>query len=247
MATKSTNRDGGFGSQVLRVPKLSDRVADMMLETILARDLRPGDPLPSERELSEQYAVSRTVIREAVRYLVAKGAVDVVSGRGLSVAAVEATLVSSSMSLYLRGNHRDMPYRLIHELRMTIEPEIASLAADRATPEGVQQLRADHQRLRDSIDDIEAAALADVDFHLTLAKLTQNDLFVIVLNSVGTIMVDIRRAKLSLPLTHNNGIREHQKILTAVAKGDAEAARAAMRSHLEESNRVWERLQKEGI
>lgn len=247
MATNSSTAADDFGRQLSRGPRLSDRVADLMLETIFERNLSPGDPLPSERELSEQYGVSRTVIREAVRFLVAKGAVDVLSGRGLSVAAVEAEAVSNSISLYLRGNHRNIPYRLIHELRSTIEPEVAGLAAARATPDGIQRLRADHQRMRDSMGDVEAAAQADVDFHLTLARMSQNELFVIVLNSVGTIMVEIRRAKLSLPVTHGNGIREHNQILSAVAKGDAEGARTAMRRHLEASNRLWERLLKQGV
>lgn len=247
MSSDPSSAEAGFGRQVTRGPKLSDRVADLMLETILERDLSPGDQLPSERELSEQYGVSRTVIREAVRSLTAKGVVDVLSGRGLSVAAVEAEAVSSSMSLYLRGNHREIPYNLIHEVRTTIEPEIAGLAAERATDEGIEGLRALHQRMQDSLGDIETAAQVDVEFHLALARMTQNELFVIVLDSIGTIMVEIRRAKLSLPVDHGNSVREHNRILTAVAKRDAEGARTAMRRHLDEGNRLWERLQKHGV
>ena len=75
----------------------------MMLETILSQRLQVGDRLPSERELGEQFGVSRTVVREAVRALVAKGVIEVRSGSGLRVAAVDAAAVSESMSLYLRG------------------------------------------------------------------------------------------------------------------------------------------------
>ena len=85
-----------FG-QVAREPRLSDKVADMMLETILSKRLEVGDKLPSERELGEQFGVSRTVVREAVRALVAKGVIEVRSGSGLRVAAVDAAAVSESI------------------------------------------------------------------------------------------------------------------------------------------------------
>ena len=74
-------RGGALFQQVAREPRLSDKVAEMMLETILSRRLQVGDRLPSERELGEQFNVSRTVVREAVRALVAKGVIEVRSGQ----------------------------------------------------------------------------------------------------------------------------------------------------------------------
>ena len=72
---------------VNRERRLSDKVADMMLETILSDRLQVGDRLPSERELGEQFGVSRTVVREAIRALVTKGVIDVRSGSGASSGA----------------------------------------------------------------------------------------------------------------------------------------------------------------
>ena len=89
--------------EVTREPRLSDKVADMMLKTILSERLSVGDRLPSERELGEQFGVSRTVVREAVRALAAKGVIEVRTGSGLRVAAVNAAAVSESMSLFLHG------------------------------------------------------------------------------------------------------------------------------------------------
>ena len=121
--------------QVTREPRLSDKVAEMMLETILSRRLQVGDRLPSERELGEQFNVSRTVVREAVRALVAKGVIEVRSGSGLRVAAVDAAAVSESMSLYLRGATLD--FEKVHEVRALLEVHIAGLAAERATEEDI--------------------------------------------------------------------------------------------------------------
>src|SRR5438094_2016592 len=104
--------EGTLFEQVRREPRLSDKVAEMMLDTILSRRLAAGDRLPSERELGEQFGVSRTVIRGAVRALVAKGVIEVRSGSGLRVAAVDASNVRESLSLFLRGGALD--YEKVH-------------------------------------------------------------------------------------------------------------------------------------
>jgi len=89
--------DPALFALVAREPRLSDKVAERMLETILSNRLNVGDRLPSERELGEQFGVSRTVVREAVRALVAKGVIEVRSGSGLRVAAVDAESVRETM------------------------------------------------------------------------------------------------------------------------------------------------------
>ena len=145
-----------FG-QVTREPRLSDKVADMMLETILSRRLEVGDRLPSERELGEQFGVSRTVVREAVRALVAKGVIEVRSGSGLRVAAVDAAAVSESMSLFLRGGSID--FEKVHEVRTLLEVHIAGVAAERATDEDVDAAARGARRMQREEGDVEAAAL----------------------------------------------------------------------------------------
>src|ERR1043165_3756405 len=121
---ESTDQDardtgGALVQQVPREPRLSDKVAEMMLETILSRKLQVGDRLPSERELGEQFNVSRTVVREAVRALVAKGVMGVPWGKGLAGPAVHSARVSESMSLYLRGATLD--FEKVHEVRALLE------------------------------------------------------------------------------------------------------------------------------
>src|ERR1044072_4366305 len=101
---------------------------------IASNDLKPGDALPSERELGEQFGVSRTVIREAVRALAAKGVIDVRTGSGLRVAACGAATVSESMSLFMRGRST-LDYPKVHEVRAMLEVEVAGLAAERASRE----------------------------------------------------------------------------------------------------------------
>ncbi len=233
--TDSTSRDTQAGGnalfeQITREPRLSDKVADMMLETILSQKLRVGDRLPSERELGEQFGVSRTVVREAVRALVAKGLIDVRSGSGLRVAAVDAAAVSESMSLYLRGATLD--FEKVHEVRALLEVHIAGVAAERATDADVTRLREVHERMRAERGDVEAAARDDLEFHRVIARATQNDLYLLLMDSIGSALIDIRRENLrsgSTPMT----LDQHEAVLDSIAAGDPDRARAAMAAHLE--------------
>lgn len=224
-----------FG-QVSREPRLSDKVADMMLETILSRRLEVGDRLPSERELGEQFGVSRTVVREAVRALVAKGVIEVRSGSGLRVAAVDAAAVSESIGLFLRGDSMD--FEKVHEVRALLEVHIAGVAAERATHDDLRRLRAVHERMQREEGDVEAAALDDLEFHRSIARATQNDLYLLLMDSIGTSLIDIRRENLgsgSAPMT----LAQHDAILERIAARDPAGSRAAMATHLEGVAAWW--------
>jgi GntR family transcriptional repressor for pyruvate dehydrogenase complex len=208
----------------------------MMLETILSNRLRPGDRLPSERELGEQFGVSRTVVREAVRELVAKGVIEVRSGSGLRVAAVDASTVRESMLLFLRGG--SVEFEKVHEVRTLLEVHIAALAAERAQEDDLSALRAVHERMQAERDDVEAAARDDLEFHRLIARATQNELYVVLLDSIGSSLIDIRRENLgsgSAPAT----LEQHARILDTIAAYDPQRAREAMAAHLEGVAAWW--------
>jgi GntR family transcriptional regulator, transcriptional repressor for pyruvate dehydrogenase complex len=223
---------------VTREPRLSDKVADLLLETILARGLAPGERLPSERELGEQFGVSRTVIREAVRALAAKGVIDVRTGSGLRVAAVDSATVSESMSLFLRGSNT-LDYPKVHEVRAMLEVEVAGLAADRATEADLEELRTISDRL-EAAEDVEATSVHDVEFHRAIARATHNELHLLLLDSIGDALIEIRRENLaggSRPDT----IALHREILDRITARDPDGARRAMRAHLENVEEHWRR------
>ena len=94
---------------VAREPSLSDRVAEQLTEAIVSRQIPAGERLPSERELGDRFRVSRTVVREAVRSLAARGLVRVTSGRGVEVNEIGASNVAASMRLLVRG-HQGLDY-----------------------------------------------------------------------------------------------------------------------------------------
>ncbi len=227
--------------QVEREPKLSDKVAEMMLETILSRRLEAGARLPSERELGEQFGVSRTVVREAVRALAAKGVIEVRSGSGLRVASVGPATVNESMSLYLRGGQ--IEFEKVHEVRSMLEVHIAGLAAERAADEDVATLAAVEAQMEAAIGDADAAAVHDLEFHRVIARATHNDLYLVLMDSIGRSHLDIRRANLGGGHSGPATVKQHRAILAAIRDRDPVKARSAMTAHLQQVARIWRRAQ----
>ena len=116
---------------VHRKPRLADKVAESILETIRSQGVEPGTSLPPERELGLQFGVSRTVIREAIRSLSSKGVVTVVSGSGVKVVAVDVGTVRESMLNFVQGGKVD--YDKVDEVRRAIEVAVAGHAARRGS------------------------------------------------------------------------------------------------------------------
>jgi GntR family transcriptional repressor for pyruvate dehydrogenase complex len=183
------------------------------------------------------------VIREAVRALAAKGVIEVRTGSGLRVAAVDAAAVTESMKLFLRG-HEGVDYVQVHEVRTMLEIQIAGLAAERATDEDVAHLTETCERMAEALDDAEVASRHDVDFHRAIAEATHNPLYVIMLDSIGDVMLEIRRATIGIPGRPLKGVKAHRSILARIAAHDAGGARDAMREHLRDSWKIWQQLQR---
>lgn len=128
-------------SKVQREATLSTRVSDQIQELIVKSHLQPGDRLSSERELGERLGVSRTVIREAVRGLSAKGLLQVSPGRaGTTVRLPSAASVSESMTLFLRAGRTQMDFAKLQEVRRVLEVSISGYAAERRTDEDLRRL-----------------------------------------------------------------------------------------------------------
>jgi GntR family transcriptional repressor for pyruvate dehydrogenase complex len=227
---------------LIRAGRLSDRVAEQMLAAILASGLPAGSHLPSERELGEQFGVSRTVIREATRSLVAKGVLDVRPGTGLTIAAADPASVAESMNLYLRG--KSIPYEKVHEVRTMIEIQVAGLAAERGAEEGIAVLARIHEQLREltKADDFEALAIADVEFHRQLARMTGNELHLLMLDSIGDVLLEVRYETVANREDSLVAVAAHGRVLERVTARDPAGAREAMAIHLEQALQEWVRI-----
>jgi|DewCreStandDraft_2_1066082.scaffolds.fasta_scaffold03779_2 GntR family transcriptional repressor for pyruvate dehydrogenase complex len=220
---------------IQRAPKLSDLVAQQLKQLLLARRFKPGDRLPSERELAEHFGVSRTVVREAIRSLAAAGLLKVQSGSGTRVRVPSSEAVAESMTLLLRLRSGQFDYHKVIEVRRMLEVEIAGLAALRRTEEDLERLEAILERARSRLDDPDTFVETDLKFHAALAQATQNELFSVLLASVADILAEGRRLALRVPGTPMRALVYHTHILDAVRAGDVARAREAMDRHMDEA------------
>jgi GntR family transcriptional regulator, transcriptional repressor for pyruvate dehydrogenase complex len=225
-----------------RGPKLADRVTDEVLAMISSRELRPGDRLPAEREIGELFGVSRTVVREALRSLAAKGVLDVRSGSGARVARVGSQQASEAMRLFVETSTDTgdgVTYEQINDVRELIETRVTRLAAEAATDSDIAALRALHDQFVASRDDPERAARIDLAFHRKIADITHNPLYLVMLDSIEPTLLEIRRVTLAVRDRLDHGITAHEKILKNIATHHPHAAEQAMHEHLEESRHTW--------
>jgi GntR family transcriptional repressor for pyruvate dehydrogenase complex len=215
---------------IKRESTLSDQVAHQLLELIEKAHLRDGDLLPSERELGENFGVSRTVVREAVRALVAQGVVEARPGARARVSAVHPSVPARSLRLFLRSNEL-IDYEKVHEVRALLEVAAAGRAAERATEADIDALSAVCERMGEATD-IEEAAAADVAFHRRIAEATANELFRVLHDAIGEALMEVRRANLRGGSADEARV-SHRAILAAIKGRNADAAERAMREHLE--------------
>ena len=229
-------------SPLVRQPRLSDQVTERLRKQIYDGRMRPGDQLPSERELCERFGVSRTVIREAVKSLTAKGLVTSVPGSGLTVGTTTIEDVAEIFEFYFRGEP-SLRYRDLHEVRYSLEPAICALAATHAGEDevaGLSELCDELEGFRE--EDLVHASRNDAMFHRNIALASQNSYFVILLDALGRSLLDTRVATFSMdPRRLATVAAAHRKIADGIAAKDPGRAADAMREHLDEVLDTWNR------
>jgi GntR family transcriptional regulator, transcriptional repressor for pyruvate dehydrogenase complex len=226
-----------------REPRLYERVVGKILNLISSGTWKPGHRLPPERELSEAFGVSRTVVREAVKALEARGVLESVPGSGVSVRLADFNMVSRSLETYMQLSQRvDFEIRL-NEVRRVLEVEMVALAAARRTLEQLTKLHQICEQMRASGNTAKEMAELDFQLHVTLAEATQNDLFKVLLAPlINQLRDQIVLTWEDFPRPVNLVFEQHEAIVTAVENGDAEAARQAMTKHLAFSREVLEEI-----
>lgn len=227
-------------SAISRNPSLYETVSEQLLAAIREAGLQPGARIPSERELGERFGVSRTVIREAIRHLAAKGVLEVLTGSGVQVANIGHDGVSESLDLYLRQREPLSPAS-IYEVRDALELRTTELAAERATQAQLEHLDELCDVMEQALDEPEEASIADVAFHRAIAEATGNDLFLVLVDSLGDVMYELRRATLGQKTRGTVAVHAHRRIAEALKSRDPQLARQAMQEHLTDSLHAFSR------
>lgn len=223
---------------------LVETVSEQLRHSILSGDLRPGDKLPSEAGLTQQYDVSRTVVREAIASLRADGLVEARHGVGVFVRtppaqpvlpfqAVEPSKISSIIEML--------------ELRAGVETEAAGLAAIRRSPAQEEAIWERYDELGRLIAAGQPTTAADFAFHLAIADAANNPRFREFLEMMGRPMIP--RALLEdtspepTPADYLKQLQaEHRQIADAISARDEDAARQAIRTHLKRGQERYRRL-----
>ncbi len=205
---------------------------------IVAGAMLPGSQMPTQKVIAEEERVSRTVVREAVARLEAQGLVVARQGSGVYVAE-DARYRAFQVTRNELTELSDV-IRLL-ETRLAIEAEMAAFAAARRTTEDIAAMRGALRHMADVSDDPVAAAAADVEFHLAIARATRNDYFVRLIDFLGLRLVPPRNLYLrDQPAEAHQAyvakVRgEHEAILDAIVRMEVSRARQAAWDHMQES------------
>ncbi len=219
--------------RAVRTSRLFEQIVQQVEDAILKGQLKPGDQLPPERDLAQSFGVSRTAVREAVKTLREKGLLEAYTGRGTFVTNGTSQAIRQSLDLMSKIGHPEGSMHLA-ELRRILEPEIAALAAPRIDQQLLATMREAMEAMDRALHDRDAYIEADLDFHLALAEAAANPLILALIDSIVGLLREQRSRIFDVDGGPQRGQFHHKRILQAIQQHDAEAARAAMRDHLQQ-------------
>jgi GntR family transcriptional repressor for pyruvate dehydrogenase complex len=218
-----------FLDAIARPPSLVEKVCQSLSE-MARRDLHDDDGwLPTERQLSSQLGVSRSVVREATKRLELQGLLEIRQGSGMKVVDKLHKPLNGSLSLLVPDETQRIAQ--LTEVRFALEPENARLAAERAKSADLHALSACHERLVAS-SSFEEQVAADGDFHRLIAEASGNKISALLITSLSDLLTASLKHGYSR-VTKDLAVADHAKVLKAILNHQGAAAARAMRSHLE--------------
>ena len=176
---------------------LSQAVSAAVLDRIRSGEFGPGDRLPTEKSLMQEYGVGRNSVREAVQALVTLGLVDVRPGRGATVIGIESDAVmdAETISVLLKEEAVDDLY----SFRRLLEVEIASRAAVAATPRDLEAIAASIRAFESALEQGRPISTLDDEFHAAVARASHNAIYATVLDAVSGLIANARRLTMTVP------------------------------------------------
>jgi GntR family transcriptional repressor for pyruvate dehydrogenase complex len=220
------------GYSPVQSSRLYEEVAAQIRQRIVNADLRPGDRLPSETELVQEFEVSRTVVREAIHYLQAQGLVTVRHGSGVYVSEPSIGAFVEAFSTLLQLAETSV--LSVQEVREILEVEIAGLAAERAGIDDLDALASVLTKM-DKLHDSPAEYMeSDLAFHTLLAEATHNRVLCLLVQLVTDLLRQSRIRSIMSPNRIEKSSAGHKQIFKYVKAGDRQGSRNAMQLHLAE-------------
>jgi GntR family transcriptional regulator, transcriptional repressor for pyruvate dehydrogenase complex len=221
--------------EAIRRNKVYEEVAKQIERLILTK-LQPGDKLPSERELAELLAVSRSSIRDAIRSLELLGMVEPRQWAGTVVREISADSVVNPLATLLTRQRQSVTELL--DFRKMLEPPLAARAATHASAEEVGEMEEILRRQEEKLRRGEVPVEEDTEFHYSIAMAAENSVVLKVLDVLMDLLRETRERSLQVEGRPQKSLAGHRRILSAIKRRDPAAAEAAMGRHIEDVEEI---------
>jgi GntR family transcriptional repressor for pyruvate dehydrogenase complex len=215
---------GNMDFEEIKRGRLSDSVLKQIKKSIIRGTYKPGDKLPSEKELMEIFNVSRGSLREALRTLEESGFIVVKPGATGGAYVTSEGMKSLANRLYDIMLMEQVSFDEILQVRQIVEPGMASLAAQNRTEEDIKVLEELNFVREKAIKARKIPIIVNIDFHQALARATKNKMFCLLMDAIAvTLAGEFKKVSLSLR-DHQAILESHQIITEHIRKGDAKKA-----------------------
>ncbi|MEN8243556.1 MAG: FadR/GntR family transcriptional regulator [Thermodesulfobacteriota bacterium] len=222
--------------KIARTSTITQKIIDQIRTAILEGKLKPGDILPPEKELTEQFGVSKQTLRESLRALEHMGLIDVRKGIGGGAHIVEVDIEVTKQSLANFLYFKDLSIENLSELRKLIEPHAAARAAEAMSAEDLRTLNELNKLARENLDKkfMQEMSINEINFHRVIAQTTSNPILVLILDFVEDLLEDFKKV-LKPDLAFSKSVLDaHDRIYEAICDKDPEKASAEMYRHVHE-------------
>jgi len=225
--------------------KLADEVRDRLLTMIRGGELKPGDQLPSERTLMEQFGVGRPAVREALQSLGTAGLIEINHGERARIAIPDTASMFDRIGQTMLHLLQTSPKTLedLKDSRVLFEVGMTKLAATNATAEDIQSLEKLVEKQQAAIADSAEFVSCDMSFHTAIASIGRNSVCKMLSEAMLDWLFHFRRDLLRIPGSEIITMAEHRRIVGAIAAHDVEEAEKAMTDHLNRSDQRYRILE----
>jgi GntR family transcriptional repressor for pyruvate dehydrogenase complex len=220
----------GRDFRVVRKTRVSEEIIGQIRDLISSGRLKVGDRLPAERELAKLLDVGRSTVREAIRALESLGIVQVRAGEGTFLIANPADRPGDPLTTKVFSSLHNQ--RKLFEVRMVIEPDLAALAARRASFDQIVKMRETLRQQESLIQQGDSGIVADTQFHYLLAEAAGNEILFNIMTGLMDLLRETRQASLQTSGRPVRSVKQHRAVLRAIETRDPKGAEQRMREHL---------------
>lgn len=219
---------------------VSEQVYKQLEDMLIKDTLKQGEKLPSENELAEQFNVSRITVRQAIQKLSVLGLIETRLGEGSFVKTLEPSNSMNALipSVYLREYSKSSMYE-IQEFREIVEIESTRLAAEKATKQDIEELKATYKLMKNCNNDLKQFAKEDFNFHFKIGLITKNGLLIQTYRILKEIL-EISMTGIIEEMGCKDGLHYHSEIIKAFEQNDGDKAAELIREHIRKNKEYYD-------